>query len=116
LKLVPSAYANDCTPGADGAVNLGNCLKLNEEKTVQQIYSSPADLVNPIVYNLFIISGVILFILVIYAGFLFIQGTTKGKDQAATVISTAVVGFIVMFAAYWIIQIIEIVIGMQILP
>lgn len=116
LKLVPTAYASDCAPGPNGVIDLGNCVRLNEEQAVRDVYQTPADLVNVIVPNLFVIAGVILFIFVIYAGFLFIQGSSKGKDQAATVMTTAVVGFIVMFATYWIIQIIEVITGMQILP
>lgn len=116
LKLVPTVYANDCVAGPDGVIFLGNCLMLNEEQAVKDVYQTPADLVNLIVPNLFVVSGVILFMFILYAGFLFIQGSTKGKEQAGTIMSTALVGFLIMFVAYWIVQIVEIVIGMQILP
>lgn len=92
-------------------INLGDCYALNGEQTVKDVYTDPSVLVNLIVRNVFIIAGIVLFLLCIYAGFLFITGGVKGKDKAQEVFQGAIIGFIVMFAAYWIVQIIKVVTG-----
>jgi hypothetical protein len=95
-------------------LNLGDCYALNSTQTVGQVYTSPAVLVNLLVRNIFIIAGIILFFLIMYAGFLFITGNVKGKDKAKEVLQGAIIGFLVMFAAFWIVQIIKVVTGADI--
>ncbi len=115
LNLIPQAYAS-CSPGTDEAFNLGDCVQLGDGRSVNQVeaYSTPAGLFNLIVPNLFIIGGIILFFLLLFAGFKFISGGTKGKDEAQQMLTTAVAGFLLMFAAYWIVQIIKVVTGADI--
>ncbi len=75
-------------------------------------------LVNVLVKNVFVIAGVLLFVLLIFGGLQFIisagggdeQGVGKGKNA----ITAALVGFILIFAAYWIVQIIEFITGVKI--
>ncbi len=122
--IIPQAYAvddlgggaegtTDCLTSASG-LNLGGCLELSPGKTVGETFDTPATLVNLVVRNLFVVAGVILFAMILYSGFLFIQGGTKGKDQARTVMTTAVAGFLLMFAAFWIVQIIKTITGTEI--
>jgi hypothetical protein len=102
---------------AQQPIDLGDALKvgLGESTSVESLYSTPADLVGVIVPTLFIIAGMILFVLIFYSGFLYLQDTTKGKEEATKLWTTAGIGFIIMFVAYWIVQIIEVVIGQTIL-
>ena len=73
------------------------------------------DLVSLVLTSSLTIAGVIVLFLFIFAGFSIIVGAgrdnpeqaAKGK-QAAT---AAVIGFVVIFAAYWIIQLIEAITG-----
>lgn len=73
------------------------------------------DLVSVIVSNALVIAGVILLFFFIFGGISMIAGAgqdnperaAKGK-QAAT---SALIGFIIIFAAYWIIRLIEIITG-----
>jgi phage shock protein PspC (stress-responsive transcriptional regulator) len=111
FSLIPRVYAA-CTPGVDG-VNLGDCLTLKDGTTVAATYNKPAVLVDLIVRNAFILAGVIVFFLIIYAGFKFITDSTKGQEEAKTMMEAAGVGLILMFAAYWIIQIIKVVTGID---
>jgi heme/copper-type cytochrome/quinol oxidase subunit 4 len=99
------------------AIDLGDALKvgIGQEQSVQNIYATPADLVGVIVPTLFIIAGMLLFFLIFYSGFLYLQDTSKGKEEATKLWTTAGIGFIIMFIAYWIIQVIEVVIGQPIL-
>lgn len=96
-------------------LNLGDCYALNSSQTVKDVYTSPSVLVNLLVRNVFVIAGILLFLLFIYAGFLFVTGNVKGKDKAKEVLQAALIGFLVMFSAYWILQIIKVVTGANIL-
>lgn len=105
-----------CDPGS-GAINLGDCYVLNRETgtTVSSVYQQPADLVNVLIRNIFVVGGVILFGSLLFAGFKFIQSGSKGKEEAKTIVKTAAIGFIVMFAAFWIVRIIQVIIGQNLI-
>ncbi len=103
-----------CNIGARN-LNLGDCFALNQNQTVRDVYSDPSVLVNLIVRNLFIVSGFIFFCLLLYGGWEFIAGNVKGKEKALEVWKMAGIGFGVMFAAFWIVQIIRVITGANIL-
>lgn len=109
--------AATCDPNkqpGDGGIDLGCLLKLGNGLSVKDVYTSPAFLVNLIVYNAFVIAGVLVLFFILLAGFKFISGGVKGKDEAKTIIQSALVGFLLMFTAYWIVQIVEVVTGVPI--
>lgn len=103
-NLLPSG----CAPGS-GFISLGDCLKLSNDTKISDTYSTPAFLVNLIVRNLFVVAGVVLFFMILLAGFKFITGGKKGLDEAKQIMTAALVGFLLMFSAYWIVQIVKIV-------
>ena len=101
---------------AQQAINLGDSLTLGiGGKKVSDVYSTPADIVNVLVPFVFIAGGILLFLLIIYSGFLFIKDTAKGKEEAVKIWTTAGIGFIIMFAAYWVVRIVSIIVGQPIL-
>ncbi len=106
-----------CNPASDSNLNLFDCLILDSSKgdtlenTVKGTYSTPAVLVNVIVRNLFVLGGVILFLMIILAGFKFAMSPTNAKEEAKKIATGAGIGFLIMFSAYWIIQILETVTG-----
>lgn len=107
--------AEDCdNPGA-GGVPLGECLKLSNSQPVQEVYTTPSFLVNLIVDNLFVVAGIIIFFMTLLAGFFFITGGKKGLDQAKQILLAVIIGFGLMFGAYWIVQIIQTITGADIL-
>lgn len=110
---VPQAYAA-CEAGPDGSIPLDSCLTLSTGQKVSEVFSTPADIVNLLVQYAFIAAGILLFFMFLYAGFMFIQNGSKGKDQARDVLTTALIGIIVMFSAYWVVQIVQTVTGTQI--
>ena len=65
---------------------------------------------------LFIISGLILFGAIIFSGFnLALSGGSPDKVKSAKgCLTNALIGFIVILCAYWIIQILQYVLGIQI--
>ncbi len=102
-----------CNP-ASGELNLVDCLILNPEKgnTVKEVYGTPAVIVNVIVRNLFVLGGIVLFLMIIVAGLKFAMSPeSKGKEDAKNIAQGAGIGFLIMFSAYWIIQILEILTG-----
>lgn len=107
LNLVPKLFSEE-------SINLVDKLKLNSSTTLAEKYDQPATIVNLIVSNVFVIAGVVIFGLIIGAGYSFLQNTGKGKEQAREMATGAVVGFIVMFSAYWIVQIIGRITGANI--
>jgi|GEM_PF-456194 len=101
-------------PGSNAGVNLSNVLKLSDGQPVSTVFETPADMVNLLVGNAFIVAGIFLFILIILAGFKFISSDSKGIEEAKTLIMNAGIGFSILFGAYWVVQIIQFVTGIQI--
>jgi hypothetical protein len=95
-------------------VDLSEQMQLKGGDTVASTYETPADIVNLIVSNLFVVAGIVIFGLIIGAGYSFLQNSGKGKEEARNLATGAIVGFIIMFSAYWIVQIIELVTGADI--
>ena len=76
-------------------------------------------IVSVILSNAYIIAGVILLILILFAGFQMIQ-SAGSKDaqkaaQARNTLTYAILGFLIIFASYWIIQLVEAITGLTIL-
>lgn len=113
-KPAPVGPSTPCDNSGKSGLNLIQCFKLNATQSVGDVYTQPAVLVNLVVKIIFIVSGIILFFMVIYSGFLFITGGTKGMEEAQKVMLSAVTGLIIVFCAFWIVQIIKLVTGADI--
>lgn len=90
--------------------------KLADNPTVGETYGDFSVVVNLIVSNLFVVAGIIIFFLIIGAGFSYLKDTEKGKDDAKNLATGAVIGFLVMFSAYWIVQLFKLVTGIDSIP
>ncbi len=77
------------------------------------------DLVSIILSNALVVAGIILLFLLIFGGISMIIGAGQDNPEQAAkgkqATTSAVIGFIIIFAAYWIIQIIETITGLNIL-
>ena len=96
--------------------NLGDCLKL-QSGSVASEYTGVGSLINNILPNIYIAGGVIIFFMILFGGFTIITNAgnaDKIKDGSKT-ITSAIMGLLVLFASYWIIQIIQVVTGASIL-
>ncbi len=61
-------------------------------------------------------AGLILFVMIIWGGFEILTSASSGKKDAGKQrITAAVIGFVLLFGAYWIAQIIEVIFGVKIL-
>lgn len=65
----------------------------------------------------FAVSGVIILFMLVYAGIMMIQGAGSGKsdsaEKAKQAASSAAIGFVIIFIAYWIVRLIEVITGSQ---
>ena len=70
-----------------------------------------------IINNIFVIATIILFIFIIVGGLGMIlnAGNAEKQQQGSKTITSALTGFLIVFASYWIIRIIEILTGFTIL-
>ena len=77
-------------------------------------------LVSVIVQNAFVIAGVIAFVLLVLGGFGIIvsagSGDTKKLEQGQKTITSAVIGLLIIVGSFWIVQIIEKLTGLTLLP
>jgi hypothetical protein len=78
---------------------------------------TPADIINIILPFIFTIAGLILFLMFILGGFTIFTSTGNEEkiNKGKSMITNALVGFFVIFAAYWIIQLLEFSLGIKFL-
>lgn len=96
---------------------LNNLNPLKKFSTKADKLSTPGGIITEILNLSFPIAGVILFVMLTMAGFKMLTGATNSQsmEEGKKMISTAVIGFIILFAAYWIAQLLEIIFGINIL-
>ncbi len=80
-------------------------------------FSSPGGIISRILRFSFPIAGLILFFMLVWAGFEILSMASNGKSiqQGSQRATAAIVGFILLFASYFIMQIIEVVFSITIL-
>ncbi len=65
----------------------------------------------------FVLSGVLILFMVIFAGIKIVQGAGAGNPQEAEkgkqAATSALIGFVIIFSAYWIIKLIETITGVD---
>lgn len=100
------------------AVNIGTQTPLGTG-SLSKVYSTPSVLISLILRNSLTIAGIILLALLIFGGLSFIinagSGDAKKTQAAQGVITSALIGFAIVFLAYFIIQIIQVITGLNIL-
>jgi len=81
-------------------------------------FNSIGDIISNLLNNVYVLAGIILFILLIVGGFMImIAAGQENPDQAKKgkqAITSALIGFVVIFCAYWIMKIIKILTGLDI--
>lgn len=100
------------------AFNIGDVF-FNSSDRFPREPGSVGGLIHTVIRNAFVVSGIILVILIIAGGIGMISGAGSQNPQktaqAKQAVTAGVIGFIIIFAAYWIVQIIEILTGVVIL-
>lgn len=97
--------------------NIGEQFKISGEKGIEQI-GTVSSIISTLLRNVYVLAGIILFILLIVGGLSFIMGAGEENPEKAKkgkqAITAALMGFVIIFCSYWIIRIIEIITGMKI--
>lgn len=88
-----------------------------EKSANQQTFTTPGGILSHFLLNYaFPVAGMILFAMIIWGGFEIMTSSVSGKKDAGRQrITAALIGFVLLFSAYWIAQIIERVFGVQFL-
>jgi len=101
------------------AFKIGEELWIREPAYGVETLGTLGDIITNILPNIYVFSGIILFFLLIGGGLMFIisagQQNPEGAGKGKQAITAALIGFLIIFASYWIIQIIQIVTGLDIL-
>lgn len=79
-------------------------------------FIKPADIISAILPYILVISGIVLFVFLIMGGFelLTSAGNPETTKKAQGKITSAIIGFLLVFLAYWLAQILEVIFGIQI--
>lgn len=77
---------------------------------------TPTQVIEAVLPFVFVIAGLILFVMFIFGGFTIFTsaGNPEKMKQGQGMIVNALIGFLVIFAAYWIVQILETTLGFKI--
>lgn len=102
------------------AFDIGEAFKLKESQGIRGAlgYGSIGEFISAVLPNIYVVAGVILFFLMIGGGIMFIKSAGSGDEEkvkkSKSAITAALVGFLIIFLSYWIIQLIEILTGIKI--
>lgn len=90
---------------------------LKNNSTVADELSDPGKIISRVLVFAFPIAGIILFVMLTWAGFEIVAGagSKKAQDAGKQRATAALIGFILLFASYWIAQIVEAVFNVTIL-
>jgi hypothetical protein len=94
----------------------GESLKSLEEGTgLNFAGGNIGDIISGLVKYLFPLAGILLLLYLIFGGFqlMLSRGDPKAAQSAQGKITNALVGFIIVFAAYWIVQILASILGLE---
>jgi len=80
-------------------------------------WSNIGNIVSSLLTYIFPIAGLLTFAYLLYGGFhlMIAQGDENGVKEAKAKITNAIIGFVIIFLAYWIVQALEIILGVQLL-
>lgn len=92
-------------PGSSGNVTISGPTGLKAE------FTNLSSLITNFLPYLFSISGIILFAYLVWGGFNYLtsMGDPKKAEAGKGRITNAIIGFIIIFAAYWMVQIADVI-------
>jgi len=95
-----------------GAENIASVVASDQASTL----STPGGIVSRVLDFLFPLAGLILFVMLVWGGFEIMMGSVSKKiDAGKQRVTAAIVGFLLLFASYWIWQILQVVFGIKVL-
>lgn len=90
-----------------------NFNQLNQAIGLNQNLNTLGGTISAIIPYLFGIAGFLLLLYLIFGGFSYMMsaGDPKAAESAKQKITNAVIGFVIIFVAYWLVQILGVVLG-----
>ena len=117
--LVHSKFSIQNSVFALFTVNIGQDFKLQDNTPIGSVaqFQSVGALISNWLPNIYILGGILVLILIIASGLMWIgnAGNIKKIEEAQKILTFAIMGFIFLFASYWIIQIVQVLTGVPIL-
>lgn len=97
--------------------NLGEKLLLQGNTRIDSEYKSFGTIITNILPNIYIVAGLVIFGMIMLGGFMVISnaGDSHKAEDGKKIVTSAIMGLAVLFASYWIIQIVQVVTGVPIL-
>lgn len=91
--------------------------KINEQDTFKFKEANIAGVLSALLPYIFTLAGLVLFIMLIMGGFgmLTSAGSPDKMKAAQGKITSAIIGFVIIFIAYWLMRILEIIFGLNLL-
>ncbi len=76
-------------------------------------FNTIGQLIGTVLPNIFVVAGLLFFFYLIFGGFKYLTsaGNEDAVEQAKKTITTAVIGLLIIFASYWIMWILQTVLG-----
>lgn len=94
--------------------NKYNPLVLESSKA--ELLSTPGGIISELLRYLFPLAGLILFVMIVWGGFEMMTSSVSGKKDAGRQrVTTAVIGFLLLFSIYWIGQLVQAIFGVNFL-
>lgn len=96
-----------------------NITALNNQNKIKDSFfgeiDSLGDLISALIPYIFGISGIILVLMIVFSGFQMLTsaGDPKAMESAQKKLSGAIIGFVIIFTAYWIVQFIGKMLGIE---
>jgi hypothetical protein len=99
-------------------VDIQEQLFKNQPYVVDNGFStSITTFISSILPNIYVLAGIILLAYLVFGGFMYITaaGNNEQMQKGQQALTNAIIGFLIIFASYWIIQIIQVITGIPIL-
>lgn len=100
------------------AINIGDAFKLGGQPiSTKPGYHTVSGILNPVIKTVYVVSGVIILFGLIAGGLTMIAnaGNPEKQQQGSKTLTASVIGFLIVFSSYWIIQVIEVITSVSIL-
>jgi hypothetical protein len=106
-------------PNSEDFKLLNPIANFSTDAAARASFTSPGGIISRVLLFAFPIAGLILFVMLVIAGFQIVAGAassgSKSIDAGKQRASNALLGFVLLFVAYWVMQIIETIFGITIL-
>jgi hypothetical protein len=91
----------------------GECI-INPPPGFKAEFTSIGTIISALLPYLFVLAGLMLFVYLILGGFQLMTsgGDPKRAESAKGKITGAVIGFIIIFVSYWLVQILQVIFGL----